>query len=108
MGAMFVRMRLLSLASLLNLTLPPAIRGALSPSLYHTKIRFPEPLAAQVKVMLSPTTRVAGSGFVAIATGTATQIIANFWLVLAINSMQSEYELLRYFSVHIPYCIFRT
>ena len=76
MGAMFVRMRLLSLASLLNLTLPPAIRGPLSPSLYHTKLKGGVPLAAQVKVTLPSTSRVADSGLVATMTGTAMQRVS--------------------------------
>ena len=73
---MFVRTRLLSLASLMNLTLLPAIRGAPSPSLYHMKVRGSVPLAAQVKVTLFPTTRVAGSGLVATITGTAMQRVS--------------------------------
>ena len=44
-----------SATQLVNVTLPPAIRGALTPSLYHMKVRGSVPLAAQVKVTLSPT-----------------------------------------------------
>ena len=68
---MFVRVRLLSLGWLLMLTLPPATRAALSPSLYHMKVRGGVPLAAQLNVVLPPTSRVVDSGFVTISTGTA-------------------------------------
>ena len=85
---MFVRMRLLSLASLLNLTLPPAIRGALSPSLYHTKLRGGVPLAAQVKVTLPSTSRVADSGLVTTITGTVADKKCNCSIYLEYKPIQ--------------------
>ena len=68
------------------------------------KVRVGVPLAEQVKVTLSPTTRVAGSGFVAITTGTATQrtvmIYDEYWHLTVCNQnintevLQCSYSLL--------------
>ena len=57
-------------------TLPPVSRGSLSPTLYHMKVRGGVPIAAQLKVALLPTSRVADSGFVKISTGTAVKGIS--------------------------------
>ena len=89
---MFVRMRLLSLASLVNVTLLPAIRGALTPSLYHMKVRGSVPLAAQVKVTLSPTSRVADSGLVATITGTAMQRVQLQYTLKDTNLFSIQYS----------------